>query len=65
MTYKILSCLIKISFNESLSLDFFKNGTRLMYVHATFGYQNLYSMCISKDLKNSIVEAMEPSDLNH
>jgi hypothetical protein len=36
-----------------------------MYVHATFGYQNLYSMCISKDLKNSIVEAMEPSDLNH
>jgi hypothetical protein len=39
MTYKILSCLIEISFNESLSLDFFQNGTRLMYVHATFGYQ--------------------------
>jgi hypothetical protein len=54
MTYKILSCLIEISFNESLSLDFFQNGTRLMYVHATFGYQIWYSMCTFKDLKKKL-----------
>jgi hypothetical protein len=37
MIYKV--CLIKITFNASLSLDFVSNGSRLMYVHATFGYQ--------------------------
>jgi hypothetical protein len=30
MTYKNLSCFVEINFNDSLSLDYFLNGTQVM-----------------------------------